>query len=167
MKRRSYFHSDRRIAWTLMVVIMAGSGQALASPPPEIDLFDGKTLGLWKETGFFGQGAVSIQDETIILGRGQDMTGITWTGPLIRQNYEINLQAKRVEGSDFFCGLTFPVGEEYCSLICGGWGGSLVGISNVDFYDAANNSTSTSYDFETDQWYDIRVRVTEDLLQVM
>ena len=153
------------MVWILFFVIAAGADLALAYASSEINLFDGKTLGQWKETGFYGQGAVSIKDEAIILGHGQDMTGITWTGPLIRQNYEINLQAKRMEGSDFFCGLTFPVGDEHCSLICGGWGGSLVGLSNVDFYDAANNMTSTSYDFENDQWYDIRVRVTEDLLQ--
>ena len=37
-------------------------------------------------------------------------------------DYELRLEAKRVEGGDFFCGLTFPVGKEYCTLILGGWG---------------------------------------------
>ncbi len=165
MKKRSCFRPNGWLTRTLVIATVAGPSMVLASISSETRLFDGKTLGQWKETGFFGQGAVSIQDESIILGHGQDMTGITWTGPLIRRNYEINLQAKRVGGNDFFCGLTFPVGQEHCSLICGGWGGSLVGLSNVDFYDAANNMTSSSYDFENDQWYDIRVRVTDDLLQ--
>jgi len=155
---------------TVIILLLAGPlcfGQNPADQPPSsINLFDGQTLGQWKSTDFFGQGEVSIKDEAIILGRGNDMTGITWTGPVMRQNYEINLQAKRLDGSDFFCGLTFPVGDEYCSLICGGWGGSLLGISSIDYYDAANNSTSTSFDFEDDRWYHIRIRVTEYMLQV-
>ncbi len=155
---------------TVMILLFVGPScfglTATDESPSSIDLFDGKTLGQWKPSDFFGQGDVSIKDETIFLGRGQDMTGITWTGPVIRQNYEITLQAKRVDGSDFFCGLTFPVGDQHCSLICGGWGGSLLGISNIDFYDAANNATSSSYDFENNRWYDIRIRVTEDMLQV-
>ena len=93
------------------------------------------------------------------------MTGITWTGPLIRQNYEITLQGMRVDGEDFFCGLTFPVGRYPCTLVCGGWGGTLVGLSNIDYFDAANNETATSFDFKKGQWYDIRLRVTLDRIQ--
>jgi len=128
-------------------------------------LFDGKTLGSWGPTDFYGKGKVYVKDGALMLERGNDMTGVTWTGPLVRINYEISLQAQRVEGSDFFCGLTFPVGDEYCSLICGGWGGSLVGLSCVDYYDAANNETSSGYDFENKRWYNIRVRVTRHMLQ--
>ena len=128
-------------------------------------LFDGQSLGQWKKTDFFGQGEVSVENQAILLQTGKDMTGITWAGPLLRMNYEIRLEAKRVAGNDFFCGLTVPVGDQYCSFICGGWGGSLVGISNVDWYDAANNQTSRNVDFNNGQWYTIHVRVTEKLLQ--
>lgn len=128
-------------------------------------LFDGKTMGLWQKTDFYGQEAgVTIENESMILHRGQDMTGITWNGPLVRMNYTISLEAKRVAGSDFFCGLTFPVNESYCTLVLGGWGGYLVGLSNLDGYDAANNSTSTSMSFENDIWYPISVRVTPNRL---
>ena len=128
-------------------------------------LFDGRTLGHWQPTDFYGKGKVYVKDGALMLDRGNDMTGVTWSGPLLRINYEISLQAQRVEGSDFFCGLTFPVNDAYCTLICGGWGGSLVGLSCVDYYDAANNETSSGYDFENKRWYDIRVRVTSHLLQ--
>ena len=47
------------------------------------------------------------------------MTGITYTNPLPRTDYEVTLEAMRVEGSDFFCGLTFPVGSNSCSLVVG------------------------------------------------
>jgi len=76
----------------------------------EIGLFDGKTLGRWKITDFGGQGDVYVKDGSIFLEMGNDMTGVTWTGPLVRMNYEITLEAMRVAGSDFFCGLTFPRG---------------------------------------------------------
>lgn len=131
----------------------------------EAQLFDGKTLGTWKPTDFYGKGKVHVKDGALVLERGNDMTGVTWAGPLVRINYEISLQAQRIEGSDFFCGLTFPVGDEYCSLICGGWGGSLVGLSCVDYYDAANNETSSGYDFENKRWYNIRVRATRYMIQ--
>jgi len=88
------------------------------------------------------------------------MTGINWKGPLIRMNYEITLEAMRISGNDFFCGLTFPVAENPCSLILGGWGGGLCGLSNIDYYDAANNETSTFTSFEDNKWYHVRLRVT-------
>src|SRR5262249_41529542 len=68
-------------------------------------LFDGKTLAGWKITDFAGHGDVTVKDGTIRLETGI-MTGITWSNDLPRINYEITLEAMRVEGSDFFCGLT-------------------------------------------------------------
>ena len=128
-------------------------------------LFDGKTLGRWRASEFRKPGRVTVRDGDILLESGHDLTGITWTGPLLRMNYEISLKAKRVEGADFFCGLTFPVGQEYCSLICGGWGGVLVGISSIDFRDADDNDTGIGYDFDLNRWYTIRVRVTPNLIE--
>jgi hypothetical protein len=71
----------------------------------------------------------------------------------------------RVEGSDFFCALTFPVGKSACSLIVGGWGGTLVGLSSVDNMDASENDTSTGMQFEPNRWYRIRVRVTDEKIE--
>ena len=131
----------------------------------QISLFDGKTLGYWKVTDFGGQGDVSIKDGSIILEVGNDLTGVHWTGPLVRMNYEITLEAMRVDGSDFFCGLTFPVGSSPCSLILGGWGGSVCGLSNIDYYDAANNETTRVVSYENGRWYRVRLRVTPDKIE--
>jgi hypothetical protein len=136
-----------------------------AEPPAEMSLFDGKTLGHWKKTDFGGQGKVYVKDGSIYLEQGNDMTGITWAGPLVRMNYEITLEAMRVSGSDFFCGFTFPVNENCCSLILGGWGGSLCGLSNIDYYDAANNETTRFVSFENGKWYHIRLRVEPNRIQ--
>lgn len=65
-------------------------------------LFDGKTLGLWKPTRFGGEGEVSIQDGTIQIAMGSDMSGITWSGVFPEQHYEISMDASRVDGTDFF-----------------------------------------------------------------
>jgi hypothetical protein len=134
-------------------------------PPSQTSLFDGKTLGHWKITDFGGQGDVYVKDGSIFLERGNDMTGITWAGPLVKINYEITLEAMRVEGSDFFCGLTFPVNDTFCSLILGGWGGTLCGLSNIDYYDAANNETTRIISFENGKWYHARLRVTPNRIQ--
>jgi len=134
-------------------------------PQMEISLFDGKSLGQWKITDFGGQGDVYVKDGAIYLEMGNDMTGVNWTGPLVRMSYEITLEAMRVSGSDFFCGLTFPVADNPCSLILGGWGGGVCGLSNIDYYDAANNETTKFISFEDNKWYRVRLRVTPDRIQ--
>jgi hypothetical protein len=123
-------------------------------------LFDGKTLNGWKETPFTGRGKVTIQDGTIILGTGA-MTGITRTAWFPKSNYEVRMEAERVSGSDFFAGITFPVGEAFLTWINGGWGGSLVGISSLDDEDASENETSCIVDFENRHWYSLLLRVTD------
>ncbi len=131
----------------------------------EISLFDGQKLGHWKVTDFGGQGDVYVKDGAIYLEMGNYMTGINWAGPVVRMNYEITLEAKRVSGSDFFCGLTFPVADRPCSLVLGGWGGSMCGLSNIDYYDAANNETTRVLSFKDEQWYRVRLRVRPDRIE--
>ncbi|MBL9201001.1 MAG: hypothetical protein JNL39_10870 [Opitutaceae bacterium] len=91
------------------------------------------------------------------------LSGITSTlgSALPRTNYEITLEAMRLQGGDFFCALTFPVGKAACSFIVGGWGGVVVGISSVNYADASDNETTRSGDFVDNRWYRIRVRVTD------
>jgi hypothetical protein len=136
----------------LAAVNAAGQWQAL---------FDGKTLRGWQPSPFGGHGEVEVEDGNIVLKYGEPLTGISYTGEVPRIDYEIELDAKRVDGADFFCGLTFPIGEDPCSLIVGGWGGGVVGISSLDGQDAANNETTKFMSFDKDRWYAIRLRVTK------
>ena len=124
-------------------------------------MFDGQTIKGWKESDFIGRSEVMVENDRIVMLTGNDMTGITWVGELPRVDYEVTLQGMRVDGSDFFCGLTFPVGDSHCTLILGGWGGSVVGLSCIDGLDASQNETSTSIHFQNKRWYRIRVRVTK------
>lgn len=125
-------------------------------------LWDGKSLSEWAESDFYGRSEVRIERDRIVLTTGSDMTGITYQGELPRVDYEVCLQAMRVEGNDFFCGLTFPVKDDNCSLILGGWGGSLVGLSSLDGADASENETTQWIQFQQHRWYRVRVRVTAD-----
>jgi hypothetical protein len=93
------------------------------------------------------------------------MSGVTRTREVPKLDYEVRLEAMRVQGSDIFCGVTFPVKDAFCSLIVGGWGGSLIGISSFDGMDASENETTTSMEFENGRWYAIRLRVTAGRLQ--
>jgi hypothetical protein len=129
-------------------------------------LFDGETLGQWESTDFGGKGLVYVWDDAIYMAMGNSASGITWKGPLIRMNYELTLEAMRDDGYDFFCGLTFPVGESHCSLILGGWGGSLVGLSSIDGFDASNNETTQFIPFENFTWYQVRLQVTPVRIKV-
>ena len=68
-------------------------------------------------------------------------------------------------GIDFFCGLTFPVKEDFCSFIVGGWAGAVVGLSTIDGLDASENETTKLMRFEKDEWYKIKLRVTFEKIE--
>ena len=171
--------TTRQIGCIVLLALFqtAGSGPAMAFPATDHGLapgdtlknregwrplFDGVSLDGWKITDFGGQGQVYVEDSTLVMEMGDALTGITWTGDFPRSNYEVSLEAMRVEGHDFFCGLTFPVKDDPLSLIIGGWGGGVVGLSSVDGFDASENNYSTFRQFASDRWYNIRLRVTDD-----
>ncbi len=128
-------------------------------------LFDGKTLENWEITQFGPQGPVQISGGNIVLGMGEGCTGITWTKDFPKRNYEVQLEAKKISGNDFFCGMTFPVGDSYCSFIVGGWGGPVLGLSSIDGLDASENETRTLKKFEHNTWYKIHLKVSNDSIK--
>mgnify|MGYP001274456350 FL=1 len=128
-------------------------------------LWDCRSWSGWYVIPYAGRGAVELQDGVLVMGMGSPFTGVRYTNDFPHTNYEIALEAARLSGSDFFCGLTVPVGDSHCSLIVGGWGGGLVGISSLDGYDASENETTTFHRFEKGRWYRIRMRVTPARLE--
>jgi hypothetical protein len=129
-------------------------------------LFDGKSLAGWKETNFGGQGEVHIDKGAIVIEQGSDMTGVTYAkGDFPKMDYEVTLEGKKIKGRDFFCTTTFPVGDTHCSLVVGGWGGTVVGLSSIDGRDASENETSSFKEFKQDQWYRVRIRVTKSRIE--
>jgi len=131
-------------------------------------LFDGKSLGKWKvldEFDYSRRGKVYVRDGRIVLEAGNPATGIRWTGPFPKIDYEVTLEAMRVEGNDFFCALTFPVGDAALTLVLGGWGGSIVGLSMIDGEMAIENETCLHKDFDQKRWYRLRLRVTRSSIE--
>ena len=129
-------------------------------------LFDGSSLDNWEVTRFGGEGECSLENGEMIVEMGNPMSGMTCTiEDLPKMNYEISLEAKRVDGIDFFCCLTFPVADSHCSFIVGGWAGSLVGLSCIDGKDASDNETKVLLSFEDDRWYKIRVSVEPEKIR--
>jgi len=145
---------------------------AESDPPPKQSdphafkpIFDGKTLTGWKAPNFGGQGEVKVEDGKVVMQMGADMTGITYTGKVPETNYEVEFEAQRLGGTDFFATTTFRVGKDPLTFVVGGWGGTVVGLSNVDFYDASDNMTTKFHEFKDKTWYKIRIRVTDDKVQ--
>ncbi len=143
---------------------------AAETPSKERLLFDGKSLADWETVDIGGSGQVELEGGVMIINQGDSLSGVVYKKPqdLPVTNYEISLLAKRLQGVDFFCALTFPVGDlkKCATLICGGWGGSVTGISSIDDVDASNNATGSYQKYEDDKWYAVRLRVTPENLSV-
>lgn len=146
---------------------------SFAADAPKADtfvLFDGKSLTDWEPVDVGGSGEVTLEDGEMIINQGDSITGIVYqkAAELPLQNYEITLETMRVSGVDFFCGLTFPVGDlKTClTLVMGGWGGAVTGISSIDNLDASENNTSSYQRFKDETWYQVRLRVTPKEIKV-
>ncbi|MCA8971672.1 MAG: DUF1080 domain-containing protein [Planctomycetes bacterium] len=154
----------RSLITACVAVIMLGacstaSTTAGSASADWVDLCPRTSLAPWEVTNFGGQGDVSVDEHGIVLEAGSPMTGIHLLREPPKTNYELELVATRVDGSDFFCGLTFPVGEAWSTLVLGGWGGSLVGISCLDGNDAARNDTRRMIHFENGRAYRVHLVV--------
>jgi hypothetical protein len=129
-------------------------------------LFDGKSLDGWTGGKFTDAGKVEARDGAIVMEHGKPMTGVACTrDDFPKMNYEVSFEGKRVDGDDFFCTTVFPVGDTFCSFVAGGWGGMVVGLSNVNHENASENETTASREFETGKWYKFRLRVTADRIR--
>lgn len=181
--KKNYFNfgrSSQLVQCTIQVafvVLVVRAAKLVADEPdphaPDAakwtSLIDGKTLAGWeavKKDSFDMAGKVEAKDGAIVLESGMPATGVRWTGKFPKTDYEITLEARRVAGDDFFCGLTFPVGEQGLSLIMGGWSGQVVGLSCIDGFYAIDNDTTRGIEFEQGRWYRIRVRVTKPQIDV-
>src|ERR1700722_11233679 len=77
--------------------------KAAAEPMAAVDgdgwkpMFDGRTLAGWKETDFSGKGQLSCQSGLMVLDAGNSLTGVTWTNDAPKVDYEIALDAMKVD----------------------------------------------------------------------
>ena len=147
-----------------------------ALPSEQVDpegwksLFDGKTLTGWKIVRYGGEGVPYVKGGVMVLPKAVNglMTGVCWVGDSLPvNNYVISYEARRVAGGDIFAGLTFRYGETSASLVFGGWGGIVNGLSSIDGYDASGNETTQFFSFRDNQWYPVQLRVTTDSIRAV
>ena len=145
------------------------------TPPQQtaISLSSSELQSQWQASGIPEQGPTEVSESVLRIGEGIPMTGIRFVGDWGALNlpwidYALTFEARRVEGQDFFATCTFPIGgpDRCVSLVVGGWGGGLVGISCIDQLDASENNTRGEMAFNNGTWYQFRIEVREDDLQV-
>jgi Domain of Unknown Function (DUF1080) len=161
-------HSAVAVVSACLLVSSTAGGQTPkdASTNGKLVLFDGKSLDGWKKTAFAHAGEVKVADGAIVLAAGQSMTGITITRrDLPNTNYELNYEAMRSRGGDFFAAATFPVGDAFVTFVNGGWGGSVTGLSSLNGVDASENETTQGFSYRDQTWYRFRVRVTDQVIR--
>jgi hypothetical protein len=151
-------------ALPLLGLLFTFAPGVLADDPPP--LFDGKTLDGWKSTEHYKSGTIEVIEGCLRLAEGGPITGVVTTRKDLPQvDYELSYEAKREAGDDFFAAATFPVGEKCVTLVNGGWGGGVTGISRINGADAIENATNSYFKYENGTWYRFRVRVTAKRLR--
>jgi hypothetical protein len=164
------------ITWVplgLLSLCLAGCSQeGNQDAPTRWALFEAPLMEHWQDAKITRGGEVKREADGFTLKEGGPMTGNvfpTWEqDALPLMNYRITYEAMRVSGKDFFGTVTFPVGsrDRCVSFVLGGWGGTQVGISSMDGFDASQNPTGSSQPLENGRWYRIRIEVEEQLLRV-
>jgi len=149
------------LTWGLAGKPATATGDDPAKPGSAISLVDGRTLDGWKVVAGSKAGKVSVEGDSLALGVGSPMTGITLTRTdLPTLDYALTFEAKRTAGNDFFAAATFPVGDSFVTLVNGGWGGSVTGLSMINGASASENETNHFVKYQNDVWYAFEVQVT-------
>ena len=133
-------------------------------------LMDGKTLTGWEIVRSGGEGEPYVDKGKLVLPMAVNglSTGLRWVGDSLPvNNYAVYYEARRMAGNDIFCGLSFPYGNTFATLIVGGWGGSVCGLSSIDGDDASENETTKHIYFKDNQWYPVLLRVTSDSIRAI
>jgi hypothetical protein len=143
------------------------SADALPNATDEVEgewttLFDGTNLSKW-QAGVYGDSSeLELSTDGAIIPQGVPLSGITYLGEPPAGSYQLEVQATRVYGADFFLGITFPVRDEHLTLVLGGWGGGLCGLSCIDGADASENATRTYRDFPNGKRQTVLIEVTAE-----
>jgi len=133
------------------------------------DLLDGKSLVGWRRaTGgkFARSGSVLVENGAVVLGAGKPWTAVVSTQELPTLDYELELEARRVKGSEDFCDILFPVGSGYGRLLAGGDGGGRLAVSVKAPVAAEEGTVRAWHRFASNRWYRLRLRVSRARVEV-
>ena len=175
-RHRALLRKFSFVSLCLLPLCLSSCEEKKSATPPKVvrwELFSPALIQKWDEAKMLQGGGIVREDGGFTLKDGAPMTGIVFPSWLKDgmpvADYAINYEAMRVSGSDFFGSVTFPVRDEntFVTFVLGGWGGSQVGISCIDGYDASENTTGSSQRFENGKWYRIRIEVRAKELRVL
>lgn len=160
--------------FTLSLVFMVACRPEVKKAEPVVpnwDLLDAQNAAQWQQAGIPDEGKIDLTNGELTLHAGEPMTGARWDGwtkSMPETNYTIEYEAMKLEGDDIFGMVTFPVGshQSHATFVLGGWGGTVTGISSIDFQDANENQTRAEQRFEKGRWYQVKVEVREDEIKV-
>ncbi len=136
------------------------------------DLFDGKTLDGWQAAGDEAtRGEVRLESGQIILNPGSPKTTVAWTSEFPARDYEVEVEAMRVEGRDAFCTIGLPLGEEQAQVAVG-WGpigrdSFMISVNAKDGSASADAVTEKRMQLKSGQWYRINVKVDDERVVVL
>lgn len=154
--------------WRMMscvAVLLVGCSE---SKPQRWEMLEAAMLPQWETVAIEGAGKPQMGPGEFVLPEGAPMTAVRFGGweamglPVV--DYAIEYEAMRVAGQDFFGAVTFPIRslKTCATLVNGGWGGGLVGISNIDEQSANENATRSEHRFVNGQWYRFRLEVRSE-----
>jgi hypothetical protein len=116
-------------------------------------------------------GEEAVKAGVLVMGHSELLSVVRYEGrqPLPVDDYEISWEGLRVDGSDFFAALTFPVGnKETCAtFVAGGWGGWTIGVSCIDGLFANENESTRSMAFAEGQWYVFTLQVNKHAIRAL
>lgn len=146
-----------------------GDGTRPAEPtqvaPWEV-LFDGRDLSAWK-AGVFGEfPEFDLAEDGVVIPQGVPLAGLTYQGTPPTPPFEAVFDVTKEFGADFFFSVTFPVRGEHLTLVLGGWGGVVCGLSCLDGEDASGNDTRTLKNFPDGSRYRVTLAVTDERVRV-
>ena len=152
--------------------VIPGSAQADETPAESErgaawrELYDGSDLSSW-ELGVYGESdEYEVLEDGVVIPQTAALAGMTFRGGLPTVPYRLSVEATRLYGADFFLGVTFPVADDHLTLVLGGWGGMVSGLSSLDGIDASRNATRTLRHFPNGRRHEIAIEVTESAVRV-
>jgi hypothetical protein len=121
----------------------------------------------WQVSNYGSGGSIKFSNSSLNIEMGDPIQGVNWVGSsLPKNNYSLTFEAMRTQGNDFFVGLTFPIKEQFCSLIISGWGGTVSGLSSINGLDASENESTCDLVINNNQWYKIELKVQDKVIKV-
>ncbi|WP_145198993.1 hypothetical protein [Planctomycetes bacterium Poly30] len=120
------------------------------------------------QAGVYGDSdELDVLEDGVVLPIGVPLTGITYLDEPPSGSYSLEVQATRQYGSDFFLGVTFPVRDGHLTLVLGGWGGTLCGLSCIDGEDASTNATRTYVEFPNGKRQTVLIEVEDHRVRAL